>query len=180
MTTSSNNYFELFGLPLSFDIDRKELDQAYRKLQQVSHPDRFVNQATEFQRKAVQQTAYIAEAYHHLKSPVLRACHLLVSLGKEFDLATYTVTDIELLMEQMQYREQLAEIKVLADFDKLHEFSQSLQNLQNQTISKISGFFEQGVDSKPADLKNNICELQFLNKLALDLDEVEEQLLLEH
>ena len=40
------NHFELFGLPVRFAVDRAMLDDAYRKIQHLVHPDRFVT-ATE-------------------------------------------------------------------------------------------------------------------------------------
>ena len=179
MNTATENYFDLFGIAQSYEVDRQELDKAYRQLQQVSHPDRFVNQPTQFQRQAMQQTAYISEAYKVLKSPVLRASHLLHLAGISFELSTYTVTDMNLLMEQLQYREQLSKIKEAADFEKLTEFSQILAKLTADTSSQISGLFKQGAKVASEELKNSICELQFLDKLSHDLDEVEEQLMME-
>ena len=179
MTVLSTNYFELFGLTPTFSVDKKELDSAYRQLQQTSHPDRFVNQPTEFQRRAVQQTAYNTEAYQALKSPVLRACHLMSLAGSDFSLTSYTVSDIDLLMQQMEYREQLSDIKEQGDFNNFTHFVDKIDGLTADTIGKITILFEQGIDNSSADLKNHICELQFLNKLAIDLDEVEEHLLLE-
>jgi len=177
MMNSIDNYFELFGLKPSFIINRTELDTAYRKLQQASHPDRFVNQPAEFQRKAVQQTAQNTEAYHALKSPVQRACHLLSITGTDFKLSSYTVTDINLLMQQMQYREQLNEIKEQGDFEKLQQFADDVDGLLRETENTISTLFKQGIDKDPANLKNHICELQFLNKLVHDLNEVEDHMM---
>jgi len=179
MTVLATNYFELFGLTPTFSIDRKELDAAYRQLQQTSHPDRFVNQPSEFQRRAVQQTAHNTEAYQALKSPVLRACHLLSLAGSDFSLTSYTVSDINLLMQQMEYREQLSDIKEQGNFEIFIQFSDKIDSLTVDTIAKISKLFEQGIESSSSDLKNHICELQFLNKLAVDLNEVEEHLMSE-
>jgi len=177
MTNVAETYFDLFGLTPSFNVDKVALDSAYRKLQQASHPDRFVNQPSEFQRQAVQQTAQNTEAYHTLKSAVQRACYLLTISGADFSLSDYTVNDIDLLMQQMEYREQLNELKELGDFDQLNDFADKLQILTNDTEAKIAALFEQDQAQDSTDLKNRICELQFLNKLARDLDEVEEYLL---
>ena len=179
MTSLATNYFELFGLTPSFAVNKQELDTAYRQLQQVSHPDRFVNESSEFQRRAVQQTAHNTEAYQALKSPVRRACHILSLSGSEFTLDSYTVSDIELLMQQMEYREQLSEIKEQGDFESFTQFIDKVDRLTDDTINQISMIFANNIKADSIDLKNHICELQFLNKLAVDLDEVEEHLLLE-
>ncbi|PCJ49260.1 MAG: Fe-S protein assembly co-chaperone HscB [Gammaproteobacteria bacterium] len=186
MTQITNNYFELLSLPLCFDIDRQELDKAYRSLQQVSHPDRFVNESAQRQREAVQQTALNIEAYQALKSLVQRACHLMTLLGHEFDLGSYTVSDVALLMEQMEYREQLSDIKDNNELEELDAFAKKIKSLSQDMTAKISKQFKhlQQINSldntrfDSSSLKNLICELQFLTKLALDLDEVEEQLML--
>lgn len=183
------NYFELFGLPLSFNIGRQDLDKAYRSLQQLTHPDRFVNEPIARQRVAVQQTAQNTEAYQSLKSPVLRACHLMTLLGHEFDLTSYTVSDIALLMQQMDYRDQLVIIKDNNDMEELDAFAKTINQLTKSMLDTISNEFNEldsssnsdsnpELNQEPSSLKNHICELQFLNKLAKDLDEVEEQLLL--
>jgi len=166
------NYFDLFALATSFSVNRQALDIAYREAQQKTHPDRFVNHSADIQREAVQKTAQNIAAYQTLKSPVQRACHLLAILGSDFDLSSYTVTDIELLMQQMQYREQLNEIKIQGKHEQLHEFTENLENLTEATVDRISDMFAKGTENDSADLKNHICELQFLNKLAIDLDEV--------
>ena len=176
MTNAAATYYDLFGIAPSFNVDKQALDSAYRKLQQASHPDRFVNQPSEFQRQAVQQTAQNTEAYHTLKSAVQRACYLLTISGADFSLSNYTVSNIDLLMQQMEYREQLNELKELGDFEKLNSFADKLQILTDDVEAKIAALFEQDQAEDSTDLKNHICELQFLNKLAKDLDEVEEYL----
>ena len=179
----SQNHFQLLGLPLSFDIERQALDKAYRQLQQVSHPDKFINQPSEFQRRAVQQTALNTEAYQALKSPVQRASHLLSLLNHTFDLNSYTVSDIELLMQQMQYREQLSDIKDEKDIEQLDDFADKVSELTKQTQQRISQAFvpllseQADADFNVEQMKSLICELQFLNKLTVDLDEVEELLM---
>lgn len=178
MNNQTNNYFGLFSLPLTFDLNKTKLDTAYRESQKVSHPDRFVNEASDIQLKAVQQTAFNTEAYQTLKSPVLRACHLLTILGNKFDLASYTVSDVDLLMQQMHYREQLADIKQSEDHDLLESFAAKVKQLTENTMGQISTLFTLNVNNNLDAIKNLICELQFLQKLAVDLDEVEDHLML--
>ena len=37
----NQNHFELFGIPVRFEVDTGELDRRYRELQREVHPDRF-------------------------------------------------------------------------------------------------------------------------------------------
>ena len=43
------NYFELFGLPIGFQVDTAKLRQAYMELQRTSHPDKFTQSSSEEQ-----------------------------------------------------------------------------------------------------------------------------------
>lgn len=61
----SNDYFELLGLPHSFDIDRTKLDANYFALQKESHPDKAKDGGA--------QSAKINTAYNTLKNRLKRA-----------------------------------------------------------------------------------------------------------
>ena len=56
------NYFELFSLPICFDVDIGQLASRYRSLQSESHPDRFANADAQTRRRSVQFAALINEA----------------------------------------------------------------------------------------------------------------------
>ena len=70
------NYFELFNLPVQFAIDRNSLDNAYREIQNLVHPDRFVT-ATEAEKRTAMQWATMAnDAYQILRDPLRRSIYL--------------------------------------------------------------------------------------------------------
>ena len=73
----SKDYFELFGLPVAFDIDSNDLAVRYRQLQRQFHPDRFASAPAAERRLSVQMTAQINAAFQTLKDPVARARYLL-------------------------------------------------------------------------------------------------------
>ena len=50
----TKNHFELFGLPLQFEIDPDLLARTFRALQSEVHPDRFAAAADTEQRIAMQ------------------------------------------------------------------------------------------------------------------------------
>jgi molecular chaperone HscB len=62
------NHFELFGLPVSFEIDLSTLDAAYRKIQNQVHPDKFASGTDTEKRVAMQWTTRANEAYQTLKN----------------------------------------------------------------------------------------------------------------
>ena len=73
----NENYFALFGLSPTFNIDLSKLERNYRKLQSASHPDRFVSSTTAEKLRSMQAATTANEAYITLKTPALRAAYLL-------------------------------------------------------------------------------------------------------
>ena len=57
-----DNYFVLFGLSKSFDLNKEALASRYRELQRQYHPDRFAHHPEE-QLKAVQWSSRLNTAY---------------------------------------------------------------------------------------------------------------------
>ncbi|MEO0444009.1 MAG: Fe-S protein assembly co-chaperone HscB, partial [Pseudomonadota bacterium] len=77
MTNLAKNYFELFGLRPTFELDKQQLSQQYRQLQKKVHPDKFASHSSSEKRLSLQFTSFINNAFHVLKSPLLRAEYLL-------------------------------------------------------------------------------------------------------
>ena len=59
----NKNYFELFNLPISFEIDTEYLAQHYRDLQRAIHPDKFAGAPEHERLLALQQAAHINTGY---------------------------------------------------------------------------------------------------------------------
>jgi molecular chaperone HscB len=101
--------FELFGLPRRFAIDRREVDSRWRALQSEVHPDRFATEGAAAQRLAMQWAVRVNEAYRRLKDPVARAMALCELAGVHVDVHDNAAMPREFLIQQMQWREDLAE-----------------------------------------------------------------------
>lgn len=69
------NYFELFDLEERFDINDEELDKNYFELQAKYHPD--MSEALGDAKVNYDMALLVNEAYKSLKSPWLRANHIL-------------------------------------------------------------------------------------------------------
>ncbi len=55
----SSNFFELFGLPVSYDVDLNKIQQQYMVLQKQVHPDKFANGSDQEKRISMQQASWI-------------------------------------------------------------------------------------------------------------------------
>ena len=170
----SNNHFELFGLPVDFNVDVPALSERYRDLQKTVHPDRFANASDRDRRLAVQQAALINEAFHILKSPLKRARYMLELRGVEFDDQHATSFEPEFLMEQMELRESLAAIRHQPDpLGSLSALMQDVEKKSTDMISQLATLIEQD-DLEQA--KSQFHKLQFLEKLLHECEAMEEEL----
>lgn len=108
MTQLTNHFFDLFGMPVAFDIDHTQLKKTFLQLQKQHHPDNADDKI-----KAEQNTALINHAYQILSYYDSRAVYLLELANIGFD-SDKSISDEAFLMQMMEYRMALED----ADFDK--------------------------------------------------------------
>lgn len=105
----ATNYFELFGIPVSYSVDKKMLSDSYRELQQRFHPDRFANSSEQERRLSLQMASRINEGNRVLRDPIERARYMLELSGADMGTDGETIRDNNFLLEQMELREELDE-----------------------------------------------------------------------
>jgi molecular chaperone HscB len=172
----SSTHFELFGLPQSFAVDRRQLDSRYRELQRTMHPDRFVNAGDQARRLSMQQAARINEAYQVLKDPLLRGRYLLELAGHDFSEQPHTTSDAAFLMEQMELREALGEVRDAAD--PFAALAAVLKRVAGDYDS-LTGELQQQLDSDELDrdaVADTLTKMQFFRRLEEEAQELEAQL----
>lgn len=109
------NHFELFGEPVGFSIDVERLAERFRRLQSITHPDRFAAAGDAERRWSLQASARVNDAWTTLRRPLARAIYLLSLQGVATDEETDTHMDPAFLMEQMELREALGDARGAAD-----------------------------------------------------------------
>lgn len=107
---SQRDYFQLYGLEPTFDLDLDDLGNRYRALQRQFHPDRFAGGTATEQRVAAQVSAEVNAAFLALKDPVKRAGYLLERLGVELRRLEREPIAGDFLLTQMELRETVAEL----------------------------------------------------------------------
>ncbi len=97
-----NNYFTLFGLQPSLDIDEQALERSFKQLMQQHHPDAQTGKDPIARMAAAQMAAAINTAYETLSDELARARYLLqlhdVNVEK-------TQPSQAILLEAMEMRE---------------------------------------------------------------------------
>jgi molecular chaperone HscB len=171
----AQNYFELFGLPVSFDIDLQQLSERFRDLQRSVHPDRYANASDRERRLAVEKAAQINEAFQTLKSPLNRARYMLQLRGVDFDNERDTHLDPMFLMEQMELREALGEVKSASDpLTALAKAMDDIRQRHKAMINELASLLENEASTEEG--KQAVQKLQFLNKLQQEAEAIEEEL----
>lgn len=176
----TQTHFELFELPVSFEIDLQDLSQRYRELQRVVHPDKFVNASDRERRLSVEKAAAINEAYQILKSPQRRARYMLELQSVSFDDEKDTALDPAFLMEQIELREALSELSQTEDpMASLNNIMADIKKRITTVLLAIREGLEQEQldETQKSSLKQLVHKMQFLNKLQQEAEYQEENLL---
>ena len=177
MLDFSKNYFELFGLPLGYSVDTSALADSYRNLQRVVHPDRFASASEQERRLSMQGATLINEAFQTLKDPMLRARYLLSLCGVEMGEGRDATQDMEFLMEQMELREQLSEVKEQTDpLDVVAKIISTIDEKLRALIGQITEQFASAAPEHLEQARNTVLKMQFLQKLHQDAESLEAEL----
>ena len=115
----TQNHFELFALPVSYDLDTQALDQAYRGLLREVHPDRFAGTSDAEKRLAAQWATRANEGYQTLKSPLKRGRYFLRINGIDTEEESNTAMPVDFLLQQMEWREAVVDAKSARDEARL-------------------------------------------------------------
>jgi molecular chaperone HscB len=104
--------FEALGVEPTFSLDLAILEQRHRDLSRALHPDRHAASGAAERRMALGRAIEVNEAFRKLKDPVRRAEALLARLGVLSGEGKEPPASPALLMEVMERREALAEIRL--------------------------------------------------------------------
>ena len=177
MSDFSKNHFELFGLPVGFVIDSTELASRYRDLQNVVHPDRYAAAGDASRRLSLQRATWVNEAYETLRQPLSRARYLLELAGRAPDPTHKTIDDPEFLVEQMELREALAEVRM--DDDPLAALDRTVDHIDTlfgNLTAELAVWLEQGDATALERAASNVQKMQFLDKLRTEAEAIEADL----
>lgn len=174
MNISSKNYFEIFSLPESFDLDLEKLSSEYKKLQTQSHPDKFSDADDATRLQALQLSSFINEAFVTLKAPLSRAAYLLRLQDIDPEEHNQNHLSEELLMQQMDWRDLLELAIAKEDLDTLENLKQKVQIEHQECIDEFRADVAVGKYNAAKPVYN---KLQFVEKMLIEINRAEEKIL---
>jgi molecular chaperone HscB len=168
------NYFAIFNSPVTFNLDLNAIAGLYRELQKAVHPDRYANGSDQVRRLAMQKTSLINQAFQTLKDPVSRALYMLQLQGMETSTETDTTMDGAFLIEQMETREAIAEVRDQPDpMAVLDKLSGQLRVTLDQLAQQFAADFDRQLFKQAREI---VRKMQFVTKAQTEIYEITEEL----
>ncbi|XP_023209364.1 iron-sulfur cluster co-chaperone protein HscB, mitochondrial-like [Centruroides sculpturatus] len=163
------NYFELMGVPQSFEVDVSKITMTFRDLQRHLHPDKFTTKSLREQELSAQQSSLVNKAYKALSNRMERGLYLL-ELHQKPLVEDGVRMEPEFLAKIMELNECLAEIK---DTESLEEFNLSNSTSMEELYKNVAEAFECS-DIDKAQLL--LAKLKYYESLLEQIKKLREQL----
>lgn len=161
------DYFSLFDIAAKFQIDAAMLEKNYRALQTQVHPDKFSHLSEAERRVSMQWATRANEAYQTLRSPLNRARYLLSLHGVDTLEETNTSMPVDFLMQQMEWRETLADAKLKKNTNDVEAIEQQVQSMKKSLENELASQLDNRHDFNAAS--GIVRKLKFIEKLAEEI-----------
>ena len=132
------NYFELFGLPIGFQVDTQKLRAAFMEIQKASHPDKFAQGTSEEQEAALEQSSLANKGFTLLNQKEQILPYVLEIVGIMTPDEKYAL-EPDFLMEMMDLNEAWMDAE---DETSKQAIIQQVEQLKNDIYTPIQSFME--------------------------------------
>lgn len=154
---TDNNYFELYELPLTFQVDELKLKKKFYELSKRFHPDFYVNESAEKQAEILELSTLNNKAYQVLSDPLKRIEYVL-SLHDMLAEGDKYVLPQDFLMDMMDVNEALMEMEFDHDELKLAQLSTQIDEMELSLFDELKRYtdesdLKEGADSESILLK---------------------------
>lgn len=148
------DHFETLGIAPGFRIDEKALEQRYRELTRLLHPDRHAAGGPAARRLALEKTIAVNDAWRVLKDPVRRAAYLLklrgIDLGESGGGAAGEHLSPGFLLEVMELRERFDELRAAQRIDEAMRLRDEVRAARQQALEAMGEAFDRNDDREAA------------------------------
>ena len=152
------NYFDIFDLPVSFEINKTQLKQSFNTQIIAFHPDKFTTASDGEKLSAAQNTSLLNTAFSTLSSDLQRATYILeLNHINAFDEKDTNMNGA-FLMEMIELQEEL---EGLSDELAIDNFIDDIEIKIKKNIENIADSF---VENNVKQVKNLVRELKFYSQ----------------
>ncbi|HEX4511830.1 MAG TPA: Fe-S protein assembly co-chaperone HscB [Burkholderiaceae bacterium] len=159
--------FTLFDLPRRFTLDPAALDAKWKALQGAAHPDRHASDTPAARRLAMQWAVRINEAHRRLRDPLARAAYLCELSGHDVAAESNTAMPPEFLLQQMAWREALAEA---ADTAEIEALGAQVARARHGLHAELESAIDQADLVDWPTVAGRVRRLMFIDRFLSDVD----------
>jgi molecular chaperone HscB len=130
------NYFELYELPVSFELDEGALKRKFYELSKRYHPDFYINETPEKQAEVLELATLTNKAYQTLSHLQKRIEYILELKGLLSEDGQYQLPQ-EFLMEMMEVNEALMDLEFEIDPALLNQITEKIAAMEQDLLAEL-------------------------------------------
>jgi molecular chaperone HscB len=167
--TTIMNYFELYNLPISLQVDTAALKQTFYALSRQYHPDFFSGSSDEEQQEVLEKSSMVNKAFKTFSSTDDTIKYVLMLKGLLQEEEKYQLPN-DFLMDMMELNEQLMEAKMEGDEQKLDKLTTNIKQLTSnlyEPVKEIVEHYQEGVTTQEEllQVKDYYYKKKYLNRI---------------
>lgn len=136
------NYFEFYGLPLSFHPDAGLVKQKFYALSKQYHPDFYINESEEKQAEVLEMSTQNNKAYQVLADPQRRMQYILELKGLIEEGESYALPQ-SFLMDMMEVNEVLMELQFEPDASRLSSLKAEFSAIEEGMAKEVAALTQE-------------------------------------
>lgn len=165
--------FETLGLPPVYTIDIKAVEQRHRELSKALHPDRYAGKPAAERRMSLSRAIDVNEAFRAVRDPIKRGEALLRRAGVAVGETNEPKPPPDLLMEMMEAREELSEVRAAKDLSRAKKLGEGMKKRFDETSKKLGATLDAGKSGEALPL---LGELRYVRRFLDEVAAIEEEL----
>ncbi len=158
------NYFDHFGITISFVVDAEKLRKQYLKFAKMNHPDFAAGDDAAYE-QALMQTSINNQAYKTLSESSERIPYVLGLLGNS--VSHDDKLPPTFLMEMMEWNERIMDVGMSDDKEGLNQVTADFEKLEAEFETQMEAFLSGYESSKEESLLQKIKESYLQRKYLL-------------
>ena len=163
------DYFEFYGLPVSFNPDQVLVKKKFYEFSKRYHPDFFINESDEKQAEVLEMSTVNNKAYQVLSDPQ-RRLHYILELKEVLTEGENYVLPQSFLMEMMEVNEALMDMQFDPDAEKLAALKDEVAGIEkaiSDEIISLTSDFDMKSEAEQVKLLTAVKDLYYRNKYLL-------------
>jgi molecular chaperone HscB len=160
------DYYELYGLPVTFNPDPKIVKHKFYELSKKYHPDFFINDDEDKQDEVLELSTLNNKAFQVFRDPQRRIQYVLTLKGMLVEGENYALPQ-SFLMEMMDVNEALMDLQMESDAAKLATITSEIDGIEKTLLDELSALTK-AFDTQPASEQETtlkaIKDLYYRNK----------------